>query len=870
MVLLLGGAWLAAQEEVTAGPANLIANHSFELGDYDPDTLPEGWEKESFLPNATFTWRDDAAQHGRKSLQISAESPNDALIVQTVKVKKNTTYLYSGWIKTENVQSTAAGANLCINGTFERTTGLTGTNDWAFVSMLVQTGNETVLSLCARLGYWSDATSGTAWFDNLKFVELAPDGPKPTWKVLVLVYGLTDFTYVDGSGTTHRVLASMSIPEREQAAKVAQDFVNIDIPALSSGNLVPEVTVRYPEQTLTNLTPYGADAFWLGPNDIGDDLDPAFDAVIVIWNPEGEDINSGNDDDLSGGKYDRFSPDRGTNQAYSLITARAVLNGEDRNDFKWAFGRSILNFFDSAGTTPLPKVNNNPLPTEFVNCVSGKTYVWEEETLENPIPNSIYNNDSGFTHDYYSGMTALATRPDRCLGITAQAWATGGPVSGPIFFTFGAEVDPQEQSADPGVQVIYQLSLENQGNMADTYQVAYSSNQWPIDGPAQIGPLDVDQAQEVPVKVTIPQGADGLAADTLTVELLSTQNDDISGTLEVTTTANAIYDFSAVPDAGQKSGDAGEVISYTVTIENMGNITDTYDIGYSGNDWTVGGPAQVGPVARGQSADFVVQVTIPDDAMGLDTDDLLLTITSQGDDTAEKSLNLTTIAGAVYAFSAAADPDQKNGDVGTDVNYTVEIENNGNITDTYDIQVAGHQWPVDGPQTAGPLGPGQSTAVDVTVAIPQDALGTASDTVVVTLTSQGDDSQSAEVTLTTKSNPFYAVQIAPMELTAFGIIGTNKEYSLTVKNTGNVRDSFNLNSSNGSWPVDLPGEIGPLSAGQSAQFIVTVAIPEDAGDGEEQTAVITATSRTESSAAAGAALTTLARWPVIYMPVMRR
>ena len=55
--------------------------------------------------------------------------------------------------------------------------------------------------------------------------------------------------------------------------------------------------------------------------------------------------------------------------------------------------------------------------------------MWEDEHDGRPIPNSIYNNDSGFTHDYLSGTVALATEPDRCLGIPPAAWAAGGPVN---------------------------------------------------------------------------------------------------------------------------------------------------------------------------------------------------------------------------------------------------------------------------------------------------------------------------------------------------------------------------------------------------------------------------------------------------------
>jgi len=52
-----------------------------------------------------------------------------------------------------------------------------------------------------------------------------------------------------------------------------------------------------------------------------------------------------------------------------------------------------------------------------------------DEQPGSPIPNSIYNNQSGFTHDYYSGTTALAATPSQCLGIPRGAWAYGGPLT---------------------------------------------------------------------------------------------------------------------------------------------------------------------------------------------------------------------------------------------------------------------------------------------------------------------------------------------------------------------------------------------------------------------------------------------------------
>lgn len=76
-------------------------------------------------------------------------------------------------------------------------------------------------------------------------------------------------------------------------------------------------------------------------------------------------------------------------------------------------------------------MNNHATVTDYVNCLTEQPYVWIDEMDAHPIPGSIYNNESGFTHDYYSGTTALSSQPDRCIGITPAAWATGGPVSQP-------------------------------------------------------------------------------------------------------------------------------------------------------------------------------------------------------------------------------------------------------------------------------------------------------------------------------------------------------------------------------------------------------------------------------------------------------
>jgi hypothetical protein len=221
-------------------------------------------------------------------------------------------------------------------------------------------------------------------------------------------------------------MASMTPEEVARAADAARRFVEQDIPALTDTNVLPRLTIRYPEQALSALAPNGA-GWWPAPENTAGDLDPAFDSVIVIWDPRCTDQLTGQPVWI--GSAAGLTPAMGTGQTYTTMIIEAAISYGHRNVFKHEYGHSITEYFNAAGVTPKPKVENHAIASDYVNCLTGTSYVWIDETDANPISNSIYSNASGFTHDYYSGMTALASNPTRCLGINRDAWALGGPVS---------------------------------------------------------------------------------------------------------------------------------------------------------------------------------------------------------------------------------------------------------------------------------------------------------------------------------------------------------------------------------------------------------------------------------------------------------
>ena len=278
--------------------------------------------------------------------------------------------------------------------------------------------------------YWVKAknSSGVSEFSSpdsgYRLGQSTPGNPR--WKILVLIYRSTDFSYTDSLGNRRRVVATMSQEEINLAVDTAARFFERDVPALTSGNMYPVLTVRQPERDLTELDPFDGD-YWPSRANTAPDLDPTFDSVVVVWDCSGTDINTGMPINLQ--RYGGLTSSNGTRQTYATIQVDMV-KATRRNVFKHEWGHSILYYFEAARISPRPTIDNHR-PEIYVNCSTGNPYNLREETDDSPIPNSVFNNDSGFTHDYYSGATATFDQPARCLGIVPTAWASGGPVTKP-------------------------------------------------------------------------------------------------------------------------------------------------------------------------------------------------------------------------------------------------------------------------------------------------------------------------------------------------------------------------------------------------------------------------------------------------------
>ena len=209
------------------------------------------------------------------------------------------------------------------------------------------------------------------------------------------------------------------------------------------------------------------------------------------------------------------------------------------------------------------------------------------------------------------------------------------------------------------------------------------------------------------------------------------------------------YGLELGADTYSREGPPGGTVAHTLRVTNTGVAADTYTVTVVSGVWPARGPVELGPLDAAASTELVVVVEIPLGAAAGESDVLTLAVTSVGDPAQSEERLLTTKANVIHGVGVEAGRTRRTGAPGAQVSYRVRVTNQGNDTDTFDVTVTGNEWPVSTPATVGPLGAGMYEDIDVTVDIPASATPGESDVATVTVTSQGDLSQSAGVTLTT-------------------------------------------------------------------------------------------------------------------------
>ncbi|MBK8433368.1 MAG: hypothetical protein IPL28_19695 [Chloroflexi bacterium] len=192
-----------------------------------------------------------------------------------------------------------------------------------------------------------------------------------------------------------------------------------------------------------------------------------------------------------------------------------------------------------------------------------------------------------------------------------------------------------------------------------------------------------------------------------------------------------------------------ETITYTVSITNTGDVTDTFDLAVGGNTWTTTLSVPTIELAAAEMGNFEVVVAVPAGAWAGEEDVATVTAVSQADNAASDAVVLTSTAEAVYGFDWSAEAIAREGEAGESITYTIRLTNTGNTTNTYAIALAGTHGQQRLSLASLPLAPGHAADVAVVVVIDSEAVYPATDAVTVDIASEGDGTVSAELVLIT-------------------------------------------------------------------------------------------------------------------------
>lgn len=132
---------------------------------------PAPWRQVTYNGNPIYSIGTQA-RRGKQSLCISSQDGADASWQVVLTVKPRTSYLFKGWIRTENIAGNAKGALFNLHPTDIQSNAVTGTSStWKQASFQFDSGDRTTVEINCLYGGWGRST-GTAWYDDFELIEL--------------------------------------------------------------------------------------------------------------------------------------------------------------------------------------------------------------------------------------------------------------------------------------------------------------------------------------------------------------------------------------------------------------------------------------------------------------------------------------------------------------------------------------------------------------------------------------------------------------------------------------------------------------------------------------------------------------------------
>ncbi len=318
-------------------------------------------------------------------------------------------------------------------------------------------------------------------------------------------------------------------------------------------------------------------------------------------------------------------------------------------------------------------------------------------------------------------------------------------------------------------------------------------------------------------------------ANELSISFCASEYDGRDPYLEVVYVPPHAVSVSILPT--YQSGKPGKELSYSVTVANMGNLDDNYVLTVSDNaGW---GPVLLDnllEVPAGGENQTTLSVTVPANSLGCSNDNVIVTATSRADNTVSDSDSCIAHAEIVRDVQVSISPSYQENLPGETLIYDITVRNTGNIAGIYTLENSDSLgWSLSLENTSLAIPPFEYRTTKLTVTIPENAIPCTNDNIRVIATSQENENVSAEDSCIAHASIVLDVEVSILPGENLVVPGENVIFTVTITNTGNVLDNYDLTvSENLDWSPTLDDNVlEDLPPGENGETTLRVTVPEN-------------------------------------------